>query len=134
MPFSVPITQVKIFLIFIMIKLTDDGYRKRKYAAVKALTVSTGKSKTTQLTFSSLLKDMKNQWGSTLGFKTPAFAAKHNLSTPSSKDIDYIFVKPAASKIKNEKERRIWENLDKLGVFQVNLNVILKEYSHTKMS
>lgn len=112
----------------------NKNYRKRKYGAIKPLAVSTGKAKQTNLTFSSLLRDMKDQWSSKLGFKTPALSSKHQLLTSSNKDIDYIFVKPLVMKIKSKKEKRISDELDKLGIFQVNLNVILKEYPHTKMS
>jgi 2-methylaconitate cis-trans-isomerase PrpF len=64
---------------------------------------------------------MKQQYSS----KTlPIFPQKNPSATP---DLSYIFAKPKADN-KSVKEQRICEALNGVGIFQINLGVLLNDY------
>jgi len=89
------------------------------------LAIKNNKSETSKtVSFSSLVEDMKNHYSS----QSLDYKLKKKAKTPSS-DIDYIFSKPKASH-RCQKEQNISDALNDVGIFQINLGVLLHEYTN----
>ena len=95
----------------------------RRRGLVKPLNLTTTKANSAKaIDFSSLIKEMKDYWST----KTSLLPSSHKEKAPKPNNLDYIFAQPNSAG-KNKKEDEMNEFLNKIGIFQINIPVVMKE-------
>ncbi|CAI2378357.1 unnamed protein product [Moneuplotes crassus] len=95
---------------------------KRKNRVLSIKTTKSTNSGKKKLNFSTMIQDMKKSCA-----ENSASPKRHNGFRSPGSDIEYVFAKSKISG-RSLQEKSISNALDTIGIFQINLGVVMKDY------